>query len=280
MIINKQQMDEINDVQYEIFKAFHNVCKKLNLNYYLVHGSLLGALKYHGFFPMDDDIDVAMPRKDYDKFMNEGVRYIDDKFFIQSHLSEQEYPLPFGKIRANGTAFIQPVLQNCNINKGIYIDVFPIDNFPESTFYRLYLSLKEGLYKRRVFLKLNTGVKTSFKSKVLNAFLVLFIPSWRIAVKRLCSIYTNVKYTGKVIVRGGKVVERGIDSDLFGTPVSIPFIDINSYSPEKTREYLSLIYGDYMNYEPMGKDMVSENEVKISADVIDTQRSYMVYEKY
>ena len=121
MNINKKQMDEINNVQLKIFKEFVSVCKKLNLRYYLVHGSLLGAVKYNGFFPYDDDIDVAMPRKDYEIFIREGQNFLSNNLFVQSNLSEKDYPLVFAKVRDSKTCFIQPLIKNLNINKGIYI---------------------------------------------------------------------------------------------------------------------------------------------------------------
>ena len=273
-------MDEINAVQYDIFKAFHAVCERLNLKYYLVHGSLLGALRYQGFFPMDDDIDVAMPRKDYDTLMEKGQEFIGDRFFIQSYLSENEYPLVFGKVRAKGTAFIQPVLSNCKINKGIYIDVFPIDNYPTKGWKRLYLTLKERFLRRRVNERLNIGVNESknIKTKILQSYYRLVLPSWEESRKKLFTLYSNVPFTGACIVRGGKLKEIGISFELFGDPVKIQFEDIISYAPNKTGEYLELIYGDYMNYEPMGKDMVSASEVMISADIVDVQKSYIEYE--
>ena len=278
MIINKQQMDEINSVQYDMFRAYHAVCEQLNLKYYLVHGSLLGALRYHGFFPMDDDIDVAMLRKDYDVFMREGQKFLGNKYFVQSHLSEKEYPLVFGKVRASGTAFIQPVLKNCHINKGIYIDVFPIDNLPKSKWQRYFLKLKVKIYTRRVNSKLYTGLKLSIKSRLVRLFLKILMPSWESTRDKLCNLYSKIQYTGEIIVRGGKIMEEGINSDFFGTPVRIQFEQIESFAPEKTDEYLKLIYGNYMKYEPMRKDMISDNEVMISADIIDIHKSYREYE--
>ncbi len=278
MVINKQQMDEMNAVQYEIFKAFHSVCEQLNLKYYLVHGSLLGALRYQGFFPMDDDIDVAMPRKDYDELMTKGQELIDKKFFIQSHLSDKEYPLVFGKVRANGTAFIQPVLKKCNVHKGIYIDVFPIDNYPTDKVQLRRILFWQTLLGRRVGGKLNMGVTPTLKSRFVQAVLKVFMPSWSNAIAKLSDIYKNVPDTGKVIVRGGKGKEVGIPFRLFGEPKHIKFEELESYAPEKTADYLQLIYGDYMHYEPMGKDMVSDNEVKISADILDCHKSYKEFE--
>ena len=134
MIITEQQMHDINMIQKEIFKSFINVCDQLRLKYYLVHGSLLGAVRCGGFFPFDDDIDVAMPRKDYDVFFSMGHALLRKGLFAQSVQSEPSYPLVFGKIRDSNTAFIQPVLKRVNVNKGIYIDVFPLDNYPSDSY--------------------------------------------------------------------------------------------------------------------------------------------------
>lgn len=277
MVINKQQMDEINAVQYEIFKAFHSVCEQLNLKYYLVHGSLLGALRYQGFFPMDDDIDVAMPRKDYDVLMTKGQELLDKKFFIQSHLSDKEYPLVFGKVRANDTAFIQPVLKKCDVHKGIYIDVFPIDNYPSDTKKLKQINFNQSILGRRVGVKLNLGVQPTFKSRFIRLIMRLLMPSWSKAMVKYADLYKDVPDTGLVIVRGGKAKEIGIPFELFGEPVKIKFNEIDSYAPNRTGEYLQLIYGDYMHYEPMGNDMVSESEVKISANIVDCKKSYKEY---
>lgn len=279
MVINQQQMDEINAVQYHIFKEFHNVCKELRLRYYLVHGSLLGALRHKGFFPMDDDIDVAMPRKDYEVFIRQGQKIIDKRFFIQSYLSEQDYPLVFSKVRANDTAFIQPVLQNFNVNQGIYIDVFPIDNYPVNKLSLTWLRLKGWIYGLRTSERLSLQIDNSVAVRLMAILSRILQPSWHNARNKYCELYNKVSDTGNVIVRGGKVKEVGIPFSLFGTPNHIQFEDINSYAPNNTDNYLKLIYGDYMNYEPMSKDMVSENEVRISAEIVDVSKSYKEYIK-
>lgn len=279
MIINKQQMEEINSVQYEIFKAFHSACEILNVKYYLVHGSLLGALRYKGFCPMDDDIDVAMLRKDYNLFMAQGQQYMDTRFFVQSHLTERDYPMLFGKVRATETAFIQPALNDFNINKGIYIDVFPIDNYPTNEKQLRKLVFKSKLYSTRVNQRFKSGMKQSIKSKILGIIGCFIMPSWQKTRDKLCALYSKVSPTGKIVVYGGKTKEIGVPFELFGAPVRIQFGDILSYAPQKTKQYLELIYGDYLHYDPMGKDMVSENEVKISADIVDVNKSYKEYIK-
>ncbi len=277
MVVNQKQMDEINAVQYKIFKEFHNVCEKLGLNYYLVHGSLLGALRHKGFFPMDDDIDVAMPRKDYEVFITQGQDVIGNNFFIQSYLSEKDSPLVFSKVRANGTAFIQPVLQHCNVNQGIYIDVFPIDNYPTSKCSLKWLRVKGWIYGLRASERLLFQKDDSITVRLITLLSKVLQPSWRHARNKYCELYNKIPDTGLVIVRGGKQKEVGISSTYFGKPTHIQFADINSFAPESIEDYLKLIYGDYMNYEPMGKDMVNDHEVKISAEIVDVNKSYREY---
>ena len=73
-------MQQINRIQADIFRNFIDVCDKLNLTYYMVHGSLLGALRFKGFFPFDDDIDVAMPRRDYDRLISDGQNFYRNSY--------------------------------------------------------------------------------------------------------------------------------------------------------------------------------------------------------
>lgn len=277
MIVNQQQMSEINAVQYEIFKDFHSACEQLNLKYYLVHGSLLGALRHDGFFPMDDDIDVAMPRKDYEIFIRQGQNVINCNYFIQSYLSEENYPLVFSKMRANNTTFIQPVLKKLGVNQGIYIDIFPIDNFPVNKGCLRRLQLKSLIFGLKTSEKLAVHDDKTFIAKTIKLISRVVLPSWKYARNVFCELYNDVPETGYVIVRGGKQKEKGIPADLFGNPTPIKFEDISAYAPERKEEYLHLIYGDYLNYEPMGKDMVNDHEVKISAEIIDVHKSYKEY---
>ena len=98
MIISKIQMDEMHAIQLEILKNVISICEKLELHYFLVHGSLLGAIKTGRFMPLDDDIDLAMPRADYERLVEEGSRLIDKQYFIQCSKTDKGYPLAFAKI--------------------------------------------------------------------------------------------------------------------------------------------------------------------------------------
>ena len=86
-------MTELQEIEFGLLQQFLSVCEQLNLTYYLVCGSALGAVKYGGFIPWDDDIDVALPRKDYEIFCREAPRILPEWCFLQNYHSEPQYNL-------------------------------------------------------------------------------------------------------------------------------------------------------------------------------------------
>lgn len=123
----------IQEIELDILLEFDRICKKHGLKYQLYSGTLIGAVRHEGFIPWDDDIDVAMPRADYDKFIELKDELADDYFF-QSYETDPQYINRFGKIRKNGTVFMEKLVQELDMHHGIYIDVFPFDNIKPHSF--------------------------------------------------------------------------------------------------------------------------------------------------
>ena len=279
MYLELDQIQEINRVQLEIFREFVSVCNKLNLKYYMAHGSLLGTIRNNGFFPFDDDIDLLMPRKDFEKLVNEGTKLFHEKYFLQTCKTEPGYPLAFAKMRDSSTAFIQPVMQNYNINQGIYIDIFPLDYYPESRFKQKILSMKEKIYSTRINKRMNFTNKQSFLKKFLRGISVVFSPSWERTVIKRADLYTKIKESSLVAPAGGKGKEKGMPADWFGEGKIMRFEDLDVICPIKTDEYMTRIYGDYMHYNPAAKYMDDSNRVEVSASVYSTTESYLTIKK-
>lgn len=125
-------MTELQKKEFELLKYFIDICGKLNLRYYLVCGSALGAAKYKGFIPWDDDIDVAMPRDDYEVFLEKGSAFLPSYLFIQNYRTDPEFPMMMTKLRNSNTTFIEEMLKNIKMNHGVYIDIFPLDGYPKN----------------------------------------------------------------------------------------------------------------------------------------------------
>ena len=274
MELSFEDIREMNLIQMEIFKCFIRVCEQLNLTYYLIHGSLLGAVKYQGFFPFDDDIDVAMPRDDYNKLLCEGQRLLPDDLFLQSCKTEINYPMPFAKIRNNNTAFIQPLIKKLNINQGIYIDIFPLDNYPENSLLKFWLKSKNIVYQTRVSSKLFYDKNQPIWKKISRKCSMVLYPSWNRAVQKRADLYFDIPESTRVIMIGGKPFENNMPKEWFGTGTTLKFCGVDVNCPYKYKDYLSFIYGDYMNYNPQEKYMNENGTVSVSAELISTTHSY------
>ena len=275
LALSKKEINEINKIQLNIFKYFINICEKNDLKYYAVHGTLLGAVIHKGFFPFDDDIDVAMPRSDYDKLIKIMQSEKNAPYFLQSNDIESDYPLVFGKMRDSKTTFIQPILNDFNINKGIYIDIFPIDFLPQNKFVELILKLKGKLCTIRIADRFEK--EKSFFKKIVILISKLLIPKWNTAIRMKNRLYSSCKNSSYCMLYGGKNKESKILYDLFGNGKVVEFEDINIRIPDKYEEYLNIIYTDYKNYNPAEKLMRNIDEVEVSANIVDTENSYVNY---
>lgn len=161
---DKIKMNKLQEFELEILEEFVRICKKHNLKYYLYGGTLLGAFRSNSFIPWDDDIDIVMPREDYDKFLTISQEELHADFFAQTRETDKEYPKLYLKIRKNNTYVREEKWDSRNMHKGVFIDILPLDNFPESKFLgKFYLSLfhvyddvcnKNNHRTRQIFLKI------------------------------------------------------------------------------------------------------------------------------
>lgn len=131
MILEPEKFDEVRKVQLEILIEFDRVCKEHDIHYNLHFGTLLGAIRHQGFIPWDDDIDLAMTRENYDKFIDIFKGNLDEKYFVQTYETDPNFFRPYMRIRKNDTVFVQRHYQDLDIHHGVFIDIFPFDSVYE-----------------------------------------------------------------------------------------------------------------------------------------------------
>ena len=136
---------KIQQKDLEILDEVSRVCSLLGITYMLSSGSALGAVRHQGFIPWDDDIDVMMPRVDYERFMHEAPAVMSPDFMVQSHLSEPEYLLYYMKVRANNTVMREVSFAKFKQHHGVYIDIFPLDRVADT---RLAQRFETMMYRR------------------------------------------------------------------------------------------------------------------------------------
>ena len=114
---------------YSLLSEFDRVCRELDIPYILFAGTMLGAVRHQGFIPWDDDLDVILLRKDYERLMKEADGVLNrEKFFLQKEFSPQ-WPMFFSKLRLNNTACLEKYHpKDPESHQGVYMDIFPCDN--------------------------------------------------------------------------------------------------------------------------------------------------------
>lgn len=275
MLIDLETMKKIHDIQLEMMNELIRVMEKLNIKYYFVHGSLLGAITQENFIQEDDDIDIAIFREDYNRLLKYGNDYLSDIYFIQSSLND-DFPLSFAKMRNSRTAFIQPILDKYKCNKGIYIDIFPIDYTSKNKFLRF----KEKLLSIRINSRLSYTEKLSFKKFIIKGISLAFFPSYCKAKEVREAMYSKRLASNFVGLTNGKVSEQNIPLEWFGEGIIKQFSGIDVTCPLMYNEYLTKVYGiNYHDINPAEDRVSSDKLVEISAKILDFEKSYKEYEE-
>ena len=125
------ELKKIQSIELESLDVLSAVCEKLGIDYFLYGGSLLGAVKYKGFVPWDDDLDIALMRNDYEKLLREGPQLLPDGYELQEPRINIRTPYPYIKLRKTNTTMVEYIYRNIKINHGVYFDIYPIDNLPD-----------------------------------------------------------------------------------------------------------------------------------------------------
>ena len=126
-----QLQRQIWAAEQEILDVIHQVCTEHGLRYSLAYGSLIGAVRHKGFIPWDDDIDIMMPREDYEKLLAVWDQSAPKGYILQNTRTDSDFTQNFTKIRKDHTAFLQDEAERTkHYHKGIFVDIFPGDRVP------------------------------------------------------------------------------------------------------------------------------------------------------
>lgn len=152
-IYKKEELIAIQNIEKKIFMEFIRICKELKIEYFVYGGTLLGTIKYKNIIPWDDDIDVALTRENYNIFLSEANKKISEDFIIQTPYNDSKTPYSYTKLRMKGTKYIEEFHHKLDIEKGIYIDIYPVDNIPDDEILRKKQWKKAQFYCKLYYLR-------------------------------------------------------------------------------------------------------------------------------
>lgn len=251
---DQKTLDKLHQVHQELLDEFDRICKKNKLTYFLIGGTYIGALRHNGFIPWDDDVDVAMPRKDYEKLIEVSNKDLNKKYYLDCFEKNNDYFFPFAKLKKNNTIFDEEVMHHLNNHKGIYIDIFPLDNVKENN---------AGLRIRAILAKAITDTML-YKNKVkklgsalhpiVSFFFLMFTKKRLMKMQKNIVTYChddNSKYMCDIAFGYG--VQKELIERCHVIPTrELPF-NGKKYSCMHDDTFLKNIYGDYMKIPPVEK---------------------------
>lgn len=257
--MSEEEIAKIKQIEIALLDDFVRVCNELHLVYFLCAGTLLGAIRHQGFIPWDDDIDVQMPRKDYEIFAKEGQKLLKKNFVLESVYSHHECYDNFMKIRDANTTFVENTTRNFDLPHGVYIDIFAIDPLPDEERKRKRYSYKIELYKSRVLNKVCKSQylpKRSIKGKLFTLYSFIasgFISARRAVIKRDQFILSHQDMSSTYLIVESKTT-RLYKKEIFADTSDVTFEGKLYKGPKLCKEYLMVQYGpNYMELPPMEK---------------------------
>lgn len=268
-------MNDLQKTEVEILKIFIEICNKLGLHYYVVCGTALGAAKYKGFIPWDDDIDVALPRSDYDLFVKDAPKLLPEYLFLQNYKTDPEFAHIFSKLRDSRTTYIEKGASHLRMNHGVYIDVFPLDGYPNRKWESCIFDLKKKIFSWKQYCALsgNHELKVRVRNRLFRllgyhkrTYKVLgkmekMYRQYPLENSKLWCNHGN--WQGKLEYAPCEQYGRGIEALFEGVKVQIP---------ENYDAYLTQKYGDWRNDPPKDKQKSHHN-----IEVCDLSKPYKEY---
>ena len=239
------ELDELQQYIYSVFTEFDRICKKHGLKYSMEGGTLMGAVKFRGFVPWDDDIDVVMLRDDYETFLKIAPTELDDQYFLQSFNNIPQFPLNYAKLCYNGTMICDYAYSHIKkMNHGVFMDIFPLDNVVPKKL-SLHCSLVGVLTGARVT-KLKMKATDNRLKKVVYK-LLSFLPM-RLLIKminKVCTHY-NTKETGYIYeVCNSNRKFQPMKSEMYHEYTQLKFRDADFMAVKEYDSFLKSRFGEH-----------------------------------
>ena len=254
-------MELLHKVDMDIVKEVVRICDAHDLKYYMLGGTMLGAIRHKGFIPWDDDIDLGMPRDDYEKFLEIAPKELPAHMKTVNYRTDRKFQYYITRVLDTDTKVIEERIGNDSKYTNASIDIFPIDGTPNNAFLRKIYFFRVLFHRALMSLCYKDSIdrkrKRSFKEKVL-LWVMERIPVEKLTTpyKQKCKIdkllrsqkVEGSKYIGNIM--GAYRTREIVPADFYGEGAFYDFEDIQLRGMAKADEYLTFTYGDYMQLPP------------------------------
>ena len=273
-------MDLLHQVDLNIVKEVVSICEKHGFTYYMLGGTMLGAVRHKGFIPWDDDIDLGIPRKDYEEFLRVAPKELSSYLRVVNYHTDPEYHYYITRILDTETRVEEERIGNENKYTNASIDIFPIDGTPNNAilrkiyFFRVlyHRALMSLCYKDSIDRKRPRGTAEKILLWVLE----------KIPVEKITTPYKQKEQIDKLLkkqkIDGAKYIgnimgayrtKEIVPAEFYGKGKMYPFESIELRGMQMSDEYLKWTYGDYMQLPPEDKRKTHFKILEIHGQIIE-----------
>lgn len=251
-LMDPETLNELHKVEIEILDEIVKVCKKYDIKYSILFGTLLGAVRHKGFIPWDDDLDIGMTPEDYLKFLEVAPKELGKDFYLDDVKYNKNYYLWFAKVKKKNTIFVEDASRHMKkIDKAIFVDVFPFVNVDEKD--KNYIKKFKKFHFLQMMICAKNNMYNTFNGKILKVLSLPFSTHY-LTNKQKDLVFENKNSNSKYLACFGVLKIKNIfeRSELF--PLKEITFENRKYSCVKNADlYLKTVYGDYMQLPPEDK---------------------------
>lgn len=260
----KSNIDLLHQVDLDIVKEVVRICEKHGFSYYMLGGTMLGAVRHKGFIPWDDDVDLGMPRKDYESFLKIAPDELASNLRIVNYRTDPNYQYYITRVLDSNTKVEEERIGNENRYTNASIDIFPIDGSPNNRLLRKIYFFRVLFHRALMSLCYKDSIDRQRRRGRMERIFLWIME--RIPVEKMTTPYKQKvkidkllrkndvgksKYIGNIM--GAYRTKEIVPAEFYGKGKKYTFESIELNGMDMADEYLTWTYGDYMKLPPEDK---------------------------
>lgn len=267
-------IDKLHIVDLNILKEVIAVCEEYHLLYYALGGTMLGAIRHKGFIPWDDDIDIGMPRENYEAFLKIAPTVLNKRLKLVNFRTDPQYHYYITRVLDTSTKVVETRYKHEGKYTHASIDIFPLDGSPNNPIIRKFYYFRVMVHRAMMALHYKDGIDPDRKRGIWETILLKVMKT--LPTDKMFSAFRQKEKIDRLLreynmwdsdisgnIMGAYRTVEMVPTEWYGKDSFYTFEDIQIRGLKDYDKYLTHLYGDYMKLPPEGSRKIHFNIVEV-----------------